>query len=516
MMKYRLFIALTVVLMVILTWGCSGDSDDNPTDSTTGSGSSSDTIAPRLLVMQPVNGSSGVPINITIAAQFSEEMDSTSFNDSTFYLSDGIGAEITYVDKWARLRPYQNLQNSHSYTVTLSPLIEDTACNALAGQYLWSFTTIASDIIPPEVITTTPVNGATEVALNTNIIVEFSEPMDTTAINENSFFVSGGVTGHISYHVNSATFNPSEDLVRGNTYVVILSTQIEDQAGNSLMSNYHWSFSTIIGDTITPQITGYEPEDGAINIPSDAVITVNFSEEMDPSTISSATFYLDGGVTGNISYDNLTATLIPDNPLDSNQTYTATVTTGITDTAGNHLPSEYSWSFTTWPGGVIMPLAIGNLWEYHVWKSDTIHTVADYYDTMLIVDDTLINSELWFKDQMGKLYINRPDGLWLMGRDSEYLSIKYPCSVGESYMSYIPVFWVERTVTLLSTTHYITTEQGSYVTHKYVQDAYEWPSKHYYKYAPGVGLISYQYDPVTAIYLGELRVLKALSKVELQ
>jgi hypothetical protein len=54
-------------------------------------------------------------------------------------------------------------------------------------------------------------------------------------------------------------------------------------------------------------------------------------------------------VTGTVTYDapTKTATLTPSANLASSTTYTATITIGVEDAAGNPLASNYTWSFTT-------------------------------------------------------------------------------------------------------------------------------------------------------------------------
>ncbi len=51
----------------------------------------------------------------------------------------------------------------------------------------------------PTVTSTKPANAATDVSLGTTIQATFSDIMDATTINTSTFFVSGGVTGTVTY-----------------------------------------------------------------------------------------------------------------------------------------------------------------------------------------------------------------------------------------------------------------------------------------------------------------------------
>ena len=71
---------------------------------------------------------------------------------------------------------------------------------------------------------------------------------------------------------------------------------------------------------------------------------------MDASTINSTTFTLNQGstpVSGNVTYSGTTATFTPSISLSYSTTYTATITTGANDVAGNAIASNYSWSYTS-------------------------------------------------------------------------------------------------------------------------------------------------------------------------
>src|SRR2546427_529901 len=71
---------------------------------------------------------------------------------------------------------------------------------------------------------------------------------------------------------------------------------------------------------------------------------------MDPSTNNTSTFIVMQGATpvaGAVSYVNGTATFTPADNLAPLTTYTATISTGARDLAGNALTSDISWTFTT-------------------------------------------------------------------------------------------------------------------------------------------------------------------------
>ena len=98
----------------------------------------------------------------------------------------------------------------------------------------------------PTVTSTKPASAATDVSLSTTIQATFSDFMDATTINTSTFFVSGSVTGTVTYDngTKTAQFKPLNDLVKNTTYTVTLTTGIRNSLGNALASNYTWSFTT--------------------------------------------------------------------------------------------------------------------------------------------------------------------------------------------------------------------------------------------------------------------------------
>src|SRR3989442_7152086 len=71
---------------------------------------------------------------------------------------------------------------------------------------------------------------------------------------------------------------------------------------------------------------------------------------MDPATTDTSTFSLNEGpppLAGTVNYTGVTATFTPAGNLAPLTTYTATITAGASDLAGNALTTDYVWSFTT-------------------------------------------------------------------------------------------------------------------------------------------------------------------------
>lgn len=100
----------------------------------------------------------------------------------------------------------------------------------------------------------------------------------------------------------------------------------------------------------TPTVSSTVPANNATLVAFGNDLTATFSEAMDPATISTTTFTLLDGVTpinGSVSYAGVTAVFNPTNPLDPDTLFTATITTGATDVAGNALASDYVWTFRT-------------------------------------------------------------------------------------------------------------------------------------------------------------------------
>ncbi len=103
------------------------------------------------------------------------------------------------------------------------------------------------------------------------------------------------------------------------------------------------------GFPVTLAVMSTVPANNATNVNVGSSIQAVFSEAMNATSITTATFTMSGGVTGSVTYDasTNTATFTPSTGLATNTVYTATITTGVTGANGDTLSANYTWSFIT-------------------------------------------------------------------------------------------------------------------------------------------------------------------------
>jgi hypothetical protein len=221
----------------------------------------------------------------------------------------------------------------------------------------------------PTVTSTIPANGDTGVQINRRITATFSESMDPATISISSFKVAGplasAIAGTVTFAGVTAVFTPSSALALNSLYTATITTLVKNQAGIAMAANFSWSFTTgLTGDTTAPQLITTGAVDGDTGLPINRNLTATFSEPMDPATIASpaTSFTLKEFVSGNpvvgiVTFSGNTATFNPNNNLLPNTKYTAAITTGAKDLAGNALiPGLRAnpWSWTTGATGDIV------------------------------------------------------------------------------------------------------------------------------------------------------------------
>lgn len=243
------------------------------------------------------------------------------------------------------------------------------------------------DTTAPRLITTGAANGDTGLLINRNSTATFSEPMNPATLTSTSPSTAAGTTftvcdtgavqggpcltpiaGVVTYVGTTATFNPDANLAANTWHTSTITMAAKDMAGNALVvppvaggRPNPWSWQTgALADTAAPTVTTTNPANVATNVPVNQAINATFSEPMDVATMTTANFTVretvsSNNVLGTVSYNvqNNIATFIPSSNLTPDTDYTATVTIGMLDLAGNPLvvpavgPPNNPWTFRT-------------------------------------------------------------------------------------------------------------------------------------------------------------------------
>jgi hypothetical protein len=206
---------------------------------------------PTVVSTVPANFATGFPSNSKISATFSEAMNPSTITTATFTLMQGTTAvlgTVTYSGVTAIFTPTSDLALSTAYNATITTGAKDLTGNSLANNRTWTFTTgTTADITAPTVAHTVPADDANDMTIDTAMTATFSEGMDPFTISTTTFTLMKGATavpGTVTYSGSTATFTPAADLESDTTYTVTVTTGAKDLAGNAMVSEHAWSFTT--------------------------------------------------------------------------------------------------------------------------------------------------------------------------------------------------------------------------------------------------------------------------------
>jgi hypothetical protein len=182
-----------------------------------------------------------------------------TINPTTFTLTGPgttpVAGTITHgvPDKIFVFSPTSALALNTTYTATITTGAQDISGNALASNFVWTFTTSPTACAappPPAVISVTPPDGSLGICLDSVLTATFNEAMNPATIDVTTFTLAGPgvtpVTGAVVLDVTGriATFTPAGNLVLNTTYTATVTTGAQDPSGNALADNFVWSFIT--------------------------------------------------------------------------------------------------------------------------------------------------------------------------------------------------------------------------------------------------------------------------------
>lgn len=362
-----------------LNSGCT-DTDDNASDFTTGSptprstssathscGGSGGDNPPTVTSTTPTDGATDVAISANIVIDFSEPVDVTGSWFSIVCGGSPINAAVSGSGQIRTLDPTTDFPHSATCTVTIvASQVSDTdgTADPMGSDYTWQFTTIADNDVPPSVVTTIPDADALDVAVESDITVNFSEPVTVTAPWFSLTCGGSSVTAAVSSANGGQTqiINPDNNLPNGTgCTVTITASQVEDQDGtpHAMTATYSWNFTTVAAVDNPPAVSGVTPASGATNIPANQNLSVTFSEAVTASGNWFTVVCTSGSVIATVSGGPMTYILDPLTDFTHSDSCTVTIIkSNVTDRDGSadSMASDFTWNFTLVPiGGDVPP-----------------------------------------------------------------------------------------------------------------------------------------------------------------
>ena len=175
------------------------------------------------------------------------------------------------VTRTATLTPSVGLGLATTYTVSVAGTVRG-ADGAPADPTSWSFTTAATAPPRPQVASTLPAAGATQVPNGSAVKVVFDQPVDPASITSQSLTLTpaGGipVAATVTYDAAArrATLTPLAGLEVGKLYTARLTTAVRTSTGAPLASDFTWTFTSAacpcaLMTGVTPAWTGIPVRD---------------------------------------------------------------------------------------------------------------------------------------------------------------------------------------------------------------------------------------------------------------
>jgi large repetitive protein len=317
-----------------------------------------DALVPTIVSTSPANGATGVPRNTLIEIRYSERMNFISMlqnatlrNNAT--LQFVAGTISTSPDgRSLRFAPTQPLDPNRNYSLTANG-ITDLSGNVANTSVVFT-TGATSDATPAQVLLQSIADGATGVAVNGRIVLQFDSALAPQCVNSQTVqLLNGGVTvaGTIALSTDRTrlTFTPQAALATNTSYTLRLQG-LCDNAGNitTLTTGFVTSTSAT-PDTAGPTVT-MVPAPNSTNVPVTSAVTLTYNEPIDVTTLAASIHVSTSGndIAGTLTVNGNVVTFTPLNPFPGAKTINVQ-TSGVTDLAGNS--SGFSFNFTTGAAG---------------------------------------------------------------------------------------------------------------------------------------------------------------------
>ena len=199
---------------------------------------------------------------------------------------------------------------------------------------------------PPQIVDYSPERGTIDVSTAVPIRITFDHDVDKQSVASRMLLVPATV-GTVTWLGPRQLEFQHSTLLPKTTYEVVLQPGYRDVAGNAYALRHHWTFTT----EGPPSVAGSTPANLDSNVDPASYLAIDFTREMDPSTLSNA-ITIEPSVPFSVRLDPTDAkraVVAPDSLLTPATTYTVNVGTAALDAHGNQLDRDQTIVFHTGP-----------------------------------------------------------------------------------------------------------------------------------------------------------------------
>ena len=335
----------------------SGNAMTAPVNTTFTTAAGADFTQPVVTLIDPANGSTGVPTNPVIRVQFNKQVAVTSANVELYPTSVGLnivlpGTLTVSADGLsASFTPAAPLQAGTQYGVYLTGITDVTGAAVSTTTYSQFTTGTGTQTTAPTVVAVTPPNGTTGAPVNAKVQVQVSVPVSVVSVGTTGLTLTAGSTpaaGTVSASGSFITFTPTSPLAVSTAYTVTASG-FTDLAGNQVtpFTSTFTTGSSGVADTTAPTVISVVPANNASNVPVGSTVVVTFSKTVNSLTVGTGTVRVSAGanLAGTYTVNGAVVTFTPLTPFPGSATVSVSVS-GVTDLAGNS-NTGFSSTFAT-------------------------------------------------------------------------------------------------------------------------------------------------------------------------
>ena len=224
----------------------------------------------------------------------------------------------------------------------------------------------------PDVVTQSPLDGASDAMIDANLILTFSEAViaDTGDIrikkqSDDSIVATISIidTGQVTFSGATVTINPSSNLAASTGYYVEIDAGAIENTTGGAFAGYtlatEWNFTTVAVDTDNPLLASLSPADDATSVAALTNLVMTFDEDVQAGTgnvtvkrvLDNALIHTIAITDGDrVTFSGRTCTINPDGQFASlDEFYVEVPATAIDDLACNAFSGIFTtaWTFTT-------------------------------------------------------------------------------------------------------------------------------------------------------------------------